>query len=84
MVRSEQDVERLVRQNERLVQLMVNRYLQRRATLDYATRFRLAQQIAGVIVEKAKAHAAGVDVPAPRPEESERFLEDLVAFHQNQ
>jgi uncharacterized RDD family membrane protein YckC len=63
---------------------MINRYLQRRASLDYATRSRLAQQIAGVIVEKARAQAAGVELLTPRPGECERFLEDLIAFHQNQ
>jgi hypothetical protein len=39
--------------------------------------------VAGVVVEKARAQINGLDLPAPQPGECERFLEDLVAFHQN-
>ncbi|HUK82200.1 MAG TPA: RDD family protein [Verrucomicrobiae bacterium] len=63
---------------------MVVRYLQRRASLDSATRFRLAHQVAGVVIENAKAQAVGLDAPSPPPEQCERFLEDLIAFHQGQ
>lgn len=63
---------------------MIQRYLQRRASLDYSTRFRLAQQLAATIVERAKAQNNGAELPAPLPAECERFLEDLIAFHQSQ
>ncbi len=62
---------------------MIHRFLQRRDSLEAAARYRLAQQVAGVIVEKARAQINGLDLPAPQPGECERFLEDLIAFHQN-
>jgi uncharacterized RDD family membrane protein YckC len=62
---------------------MINRYLQRRPSLDYATRDRLAQQVAGVILEKARTQTAGLELPLPQPGECERFLEDLIVFHQS-
>jgi len=63
---------------------MINRFLQRRGQLDRASRQRLAQQIVGVIVARAKAQANGAEWTWPRPSENERFLEELLVFHQKQ